>query len=466
MSLHKPTKDLKKIGLGALLASLSLSTVQADLLGVIPAEPLFKYNSGGTTTFDSATGTVVVNATPFEFTPAGGAPLIIYPLGTSPTVLTAISLDTDCNLVGGDPGGDDLTVSGDIDINGDFVPEYTGVLLTGEVVGFGTDTNPLPSSALFDTRFVITGGALVGSGDYVLGAEIGMTLTVEANNFTGDCSADWSGGAKGNIGSVETIEPPVEACYGVKKVSIRDGKKHWRHWGSHGSSGSKVKVGINATCPDDFNPANELITLSLDGETFSFNPGAFNQVGSTDKYRAWVGGSPTIYAVLNCADGEFSFSARRADVSQVDNSDGVDVTLELGTWSQSEVVSLANSGHHWWNWGHNNVLYYNNYDVEQCGLPDDDTDHHEVKCRNKHSGKIFSFSKSRYNLGKSIFAHDANSGHSAVFDTSKNSTLTCGDEDAAGNWEIVGVSHSDGNKDCTILSEEEEDDDVEDNVHD
>jgi len=34
-----------------------------------------------------------------------------------------------------------------------------------------------------------------------IGAEIGMTLTVENNNFTGSCAASWNGGAKGMIGA-------------------------------------------------------------------------------------------------------------------------------------------------------------------------------------------------------------------------------------------------------------------------
>jgi len=459
--------SLKSLWFGALSAMFIAGTAHAQLLGLAPEDPSINYNSGGTTVFTAVDGSLTINATPLDFTPEGGTTSIIYPLGTSPTVIVSMSLDTSCALVGGDAGGDDLTVSGDIDLNGDFVPEYTGVLLTGEVVDFGADENPSATAALFDVRFVITGGALVDSGDYVSGEEVGLTLTVESNNYASDCSLDWSGGAKGLIGSVEPEpEPEPEACYGVKKVSIRDGKKHYRHWGHHGRSGSKVKVAVSTSCPEGFNPNEELISVSLDGESFNFNPGSFNQIGSSNKYRAWIGGSPSVYATLNCDKGRLSLQASKADVSQIDNSDGVDVTVELGTSVSTENVVLNESGHHWWNRGHSNVLYYKNRDAPFCGLEPADTDYEEVKCRHKHTGKVFSFSKSKYNLGKYFSAMEPSSGHVAVFDTSVASNLTCGDQDANGNWEIVGVSHKDSVKDCTVLSEEEEDDDVEDNSHD
>ena len=451
---------------GALSAMVFAGSANAQLLGLAPEDPSFNYNSGGTTVFTAVDGALTINATPLDFTPEGGAQTIIYPLGTSPTVIVSMSLDTSCSLVGG-AGGDDLTVSGDIDLNGDFVPEYTGVLLTGEVIALGADENPLPTAALFDARFVITGGALVDSGDYVSGEEIGLTLTVEGNNYPGDCSVDWNGGAKGLIGSVEPVpDPEPEACYGVKKVSIRDGKKHYRHWGYHGKSGSKVTAVVSTSCPENFDPTQELITLSLDGEAYSFNPGAFNQVGSKNKYRAWIGGKPSLYAVLNCDKGRFSVQASRTDVSQIDNSDGVDITLELGTSVSTENVVLNEVGHHWWNKGHNNVLYYKNSSAPFCGVEESETDYEEVKCRHKGTGKIYSFSKSKYNLGKFFSATHTSTGHSAVFDTSKTSSLTCGDEDASGNWEIVGVSHKDASRDCTDLTEEDEDEDVEDNSHD
>lgn len=245
----------------ALVTTLPLlsSVASAALLGVTPGEPMFNYNSGGTTVFDAATGAMSVNATPILYTQVGGTPLDIFPLATSPAVRLNVSLDTSCNLVSGDPGGDDLTVLGDVDLNGDFVPEYSGTLLTGEIIAMGFDAaNASAVSMTFDARFAITGGELVTAGDYTLGAEIGMTLRVEGNNYL-SCMANWNGGAKGEIGSVAPSIPPVEACFDVKKIKIRDGKKHWRHYGSYGQSKSKINAMLTTSCPANFAPAQSLV---------------------------------------------------------------------------------------------------------------------------------------------------------------------------------------------------------------
>ncbi len=459
---------LKKTVLSALTALPFLSTIAsaAPLLGVTPGEPLFNYNSGGTTTFDGGTGALSINATPLDYTQTGGTPLTIFPIATSPAVTVNVSLDNNCDLVSGDPGGDDLTVSGDIDLDGDFVPEYSGILLTGEVVGIGVDPAGTATAANLDARFVITGGALVTAGEYTVGAEVGMTLLVENNNFTGTCTASWNGGAKGQIGAVDPVVPPVAMCFDVKKLKIRDGKKHYRHIGSYGASKSKIQASLSAGCPVDFDPTLSLISLTLDGETFDFPVGSFAKVGSSSKYRAWVAGSPMLHATLNCNKGKFSFNASRADTSQIDNADGVDVTLVLGDTSGSKNVVLQAAGHHYWNRGQNNVLYYHNDNPLDCSaaVEEDESHIHELKVRHRASGRIHSYKRSKGGYGVSCLVNDSVSGQYASFDTSKTSTLTCGDGDA--NFEVVGIEHTYAGQSCTLLDEAEEDDNVEDNQYD
>jgi len=446
-----------------LIATLPLlpGVATAALLGVQPGEPLFNYNAGGTTVFDSSTGNMSVNATPINYTQVGGTPVDIFPLATSPSVTLNVSLGTSCDLVSGDPGGDDLTVMGDIDTNGDFVPEYTGTLLTGEITGLGLDSTGV--SLLLDARFAITGGALVTAGEYTLGAEVGMTLSVENSNFA-SCLANWNGGAKGTIGAIASL-PPEEACFDIKKIKIRDGKKHYRHYGSYGLSKSKINAQLTTSCPTDFDPTQSLISLSLDGETFEFPVGSFSQVGTNNRYRAWVGGSPNMHATLNCDKGRFSFSASKADTSQIDNSDGVDVTLVLGSQSSTKNVMLNSAGHHHSNRGQNNVLYYHNDSPVNCAVGNDDDSHiHEFKVRHKLSGKIYTYKRSKGDFGKSCLVHDIGSGNYASFDTSKTTSVTCGSSDA--NFEVVGIEHKSRSLSCTSLSETEEDDDVEDNQND
>jgi hypothetical protein len=451
----------------AVLPAVLSTTVVADLLGVAPGQPLFNYDSGGTTVFDAANGALNVNATPLDYTQVGGTPLTIFPLATAPAVTLSISLDSACNLVGGDPGGNDLTVAGDIDLAPqDFVPEYSGTLLTGEIVEFGVAPGSTATAAQFDARFAVTGGALVAAGEYALGGQLGMTLTVENNNFTGACAASWHGGAKGQIGAIAPIEPPVQACYDVKTIKIRDGKKHYHHYGSYGESKSKISASLSAGCPTDFDPALSLVSLSLDGETFTFPMGSFSPVGSSARYRAWIAGSPSLDATLDCDKGRFTFNASKADTSQIDNSDGVDVTLVLGDWDESKNVVLSETGHQHWNKGQNNVLYFHNDDAQNCAvdLGDDDTDMEEVKCRHRASGRIYTFKRSKGGYGKNMMVYDPTSGQFASFDTSKTSALTCGSGDA--NFEIVEIEHKLRAKSCTLLDEVAEDDDVEDNQYD
>jgi len=438
----------------------------AVLLGVAPGEPLFNYNSGGTTVFDAVTGTMSVNATPINYTQVGGTPLDIFPLAVSPAVTMNVSLDQNCALVSGDPGGADLTVMGDIDLNGDFVPEYSGTLLTGDIIKLGFDSaGAAPATMKFDARFAITGGELVTAGDYALGAEVGMILNVDGNNFA-SCAANWNGGAKGSIGAIASAPPPVAACFDVKKIKIRDGKKHWRHYGSYGTSKSKIKASLTTSCPAGFDPTQSLISLSLDGESFEFPVGSFNQVGSSSKYRAWVAGSPTMNATLDCGKGRFHFSASKADTSQIDNSDGVDVTLVLGSQTSAKNVMLSATGHHYANKGHSNVLYYHNNTPISCAVDNgaDDTHMSEIKIKHKMSGKVYSYFSSKGGFGKSCMVLDTGSGDYAVFDTSPTTIITCGSGDA--NFEVVGIEHKDSSKSCTNMTEEGEDDNVEDNQND
>jgi len=451
----------------AIFALPFLSNIaSAQLLGVAPGEPLFNYDSGGTTTFDANTGALSVNATPLDYTPLGGTLAPIFPLATAPAVTVNVSLDNNCNLVSGNMGGDDLSVSGDIDLDPqDFVPEYSGTLLTGEIVALGVDSAATVAVATIDARFAITGGALVTSGDYTVGAEVGVILFVEANNFTGSCTASWNGGARGKIGAIAPTVPPVALCFDVKKIKIRDGKKHYRHMGSYGTSKSKIKASLSAGCPTGFDPAQSLISLSMDGETFAFPIGSFAQVGTKNKYRAWVAGSPSLDATLDCDKGRFNFSASKADTSQIDNSDGVDVTLTLGDSSGSKNVVLQATGHHHWSRGQNNVLYYHNDNPLDCSAtPEvDESDIHEVKFRHRASGRIHTSTRAKGGYGASCLVSDSISGHFASFDTSKTTTLTCGSGDA--NFEVVSIEHSVASQSCTLLDEVAEDDDVEDNQY-
>ena len=83
---------------------------------------------------------------------------------------------------------------------------YTGLLLTGEVTGFGYQD--VGATDLYDFRFTPTGGALLSF--YSCG-NIGVQVTSEASTFTGSFLVNFNGRAKGNVG-LEDLTPPTITC--------------------------------------------------------------------------------------------------------------------------------------------------------------------------------------------------------------------------------------------------------------
>lgn len=346
----KKSATISLIAAGLLYSATSV----AQLLNVVPAEPKFGYNAGGTTTFDAGTGVLEVDATPVDYSPTVGTTFDIFPLFISPNVLIRANLDANCNLFSGDPSGDDLQVIGDIDRDNDFVPEQSGTLLTGEISGFGIDTVGASSAILLlDAKFGVTGGELVTAGEYNIGDQVGVTIEVSNNDFAGDCTSSWLGGAKGNIGAIDD-DPDPACCFDVVKAFFKDYSAHHACYGSgsgsHGSSGSygsgsqgsgsgskSVKKGssfsldLNVECKPGFDPTTDVVQLTLDGgETIDLT-GLFEQKGSSgSKFKAKKSGKPKVKAVLDCAKGTLEVDGVKADFSQIDFSDGVGAQLVLG----------------------------------------------------------------------------------------------------------------------------------------
>src|SRR5262245_46776604 len=145
------------------------------LLGVLPDVPVITFNSTGVTTYTSATENFDVTATPLRFRETAASPLRLVTGARNFEI--HIQLDSAGNLVGGTPG-DDFTVSGTIDIDGDGNPDVSGVLLTGEVIGFGYEEDGATDQ--FDFLFTPTGGALAS---YFAGQNIGINYTSENSTF-------------------------------------------------------------------------------------------------------------------------------------------------------------------------------------------------------------------------------------------------------------------------------------------
>ena len=171
---------------------------RADLLGVAPGFPMTVFNSTGATVYNAGTRMLTVKARPIATRFSAGAPPIIHDRTTVGAIRIAIEIDSDGVLVVGG-SGDSFRMTGAIDIDGGAPPELTGVLLTGQVLGFGYHDSGGPTDTL-DFRFQVTGGALAS---HYAGADIGVRVTMERSDFAGDFNLDFVAGAKGIAGPVD-----------------------------------------------------------------------------------------------------------------------------------------------------------------------------------------------------------------------------------------------------------------------
>ena len=227
-AIRRSRKVSKKTSRQREMRPLGMETLEKrdmlSALGIAPDFPLVAYNSTGVTTYNATTDALDVTATPIAFLEGPPSP-------TTPPrfVLPARSfemhmeVDDTGTLVGG-VAGDDLILTGSIDLDGDSIVDVSGTLLTGEISEFGYEN--FGTTDFFDYRFTPTGGAFLTGGTlsgggtwgpFYSGKDIAVTSTVEGSTFEGDFSVDFSGGAKGNIGETDSTELPVNAGIHIEK---------------------------------------------------------------------------------------------------------------------------------------------------------------------------------------------------------------------------------------------------------
>jgi hypothetical protein len=168
--------------------------LSGTLLGVEPANPLLTFNNTGVISYNAATQALTMTATPLTLKlTSASAPLFVF--GPSSLTLGA-QVDNAGNFVAG-IAGDDLVISGAADLDGDFVPDVSGVLLTAEITGFGAaDSGTITDD--FDMTFNITGGLLVNYYPTRKGAAV---VTGENSTFAGSFEANFAAHAKGYFGA-------------------------------------------------------------------------------------------------------------------------------------------------------------------------------------------------------------------------------------------------------------------------
>ena len=185
------------------------------LLGVVGSAqaPLITYDSTGVLTYNANTQAFAVDATPLTFIESFAPPLPTRLITAPADFKIAIQIDNAGVLVGGAPG-DDLVITGNIDIDGNGTIDAAGTLLTGEVIAVGF-LNGVGGIDEFDFRFTPTGGVLLGP--YFDGLDIGITLVSEHSTFANSFAVDFAGGAKGNVFAIEREGGPLPASLSWEK---------------------------------------------------------------------------------------------------------------------------------------------------------------------------------------------------------------------------------------------------------
>lgn len=189
----KPKSRWRKLS----LESLEERRVFA-LLGVGPLiESPFTDYANGAVSYNNATQDFKLTALPTSFF-YETAPMV-YDGGSllNGHLEINIKVDNTGALIGG-VAGDDFVISGDVDVNGDTIVDFSGVLVTGEVTGFGFQDSGIAVDD-YDFRFTATGGLLAS---YFTGKDIAVATTSENSNFVGLFTQSISGNAKGIAGGI------------------------------------------------------------------------------------------------------------------------------------------------------------------------------------------------------------------------------------------------------------------------
>ena len=171
----------------------------SGLLGINLEFPQGPYDATGVVAYDSTTQSFDSDATPlaFRFSATEARPIL-----APRDFQLHLQVDNAGNLVGG-VAGDDLIIEGQIDRYGDGTIDFDGVLLTGEIVEFGS-LDSGSTTDQYDFRFMPTGGDLVLAG-FFDGMDIGVRMTSANSTFEGDWLVDFGGKSQGVFGAIESL---------------------------------------------------------------------------------------------------------------------------------------------------------------------------------------------------------------------------------------------------------------------
>ncbi len=191
---------LKAFAVGVVCILLA-TVARANLLGLTPGYPLVNFDSSdpASISYDPTTQTLAVDSVPLD--------IVFSDLDSSTLVVSnrsiQIQLDTDGNMVSGTNG---FSLTGTLTyVNAGVTNVYSGLLLQGDVAGFGSVAEG--SISQFDFLVSLTGGQLKSL--FSCSSNLAVTLTCEASSFDGTFTNAFSGPSKGVCGPNSTNAPVV-----------------------------------------------------------------------------------------------------------------------------------------------------------------------------------------------------------------------------------------------------------------
>lgn len=159
-------------------------TANATLLGLNLGLPDILSDSTGIYGYNSYTDTITFGATALTVTFDGTIPIFI----DSGKYFAQFNVDNLGNYSGSIPGND-MEIYGNIDIDGDGVDEYSGLLISGNITNFGFLNVPGPY-AYFDYTFDVTGGSLAPFYNNGTGGDV---VSSECSSFNGNWNVSHGG---------------------------------------------------------------------------------------------------------------------------------------------------------------------------------------------------------------------------------------------------------------------------------
>jgi hypothetical protein len=231
-------------------------SAEAALIGLTPGEPTIDFGAGGIIKYDASTGLVTISGTPstlFQSNPFIFGQILGTSTDNESLITIQFKVDSNGNFLAGNGTADpDLIVKGAVDVNADGVVDFDGTLLTANVTQFGFQLGTAGAASAFDIRLNSVGGLLQSS----LYPNTDLAIVIQSepstefpNPFAGSFTANFTGQAKGTVGTVTHLpvacsieaeafcsvngSPNARKC----RIQATRSEKHW-DWDDRSSGGA------------------------------------------------------------------------------------------------------------------------------------------------------------------------------------------------------------------------------------